>query len=397
MSLYGLFDEMVDAVLSPPEASRDASGPLTCIDLFCGIGGFHVAAENLGLKVIFASDIDADARAAYEANFGLKPVGDIVAVKAETIPDHDILLAGFPCQPFSIIGSMSGTADPRGMLFTDILRIVRAKKPKGIVLENVKQLMSAQHGTILKIIIDSLQTMGYSTDWRILNALDFGLPQKRERIIIVATLTPFDDFPWPTEKIPMTPLSEILEAEPAPHFYVSDTIRAKRKETHVPAVSPSIWHENKSGHISSYPFSCALRAGASYNYLLVDGERRLTPREMLRLQGFPDSYKIVCTDSQTRKQAGNAVPVPLAQSGIKGVLDVIGRSKTTRTSEKKVLYRGYAGCDFERTTDERFTVLEELMDGNPEIHDISVTIGTGSNAIHYVLKRKTQNGITGPV
>jgi len=314
---------MVDALLLPSSPHRDEGEPFTCVDLFCGIGGFHVAADNLGLKVIFASDIDADARAAYGHNFGLVPSGDIVSTKANDIPDHDILLAGFPCQPFSIIGSMSGTSDPRGTLYLDILRIVRAKKPRGIVLENVKQLATAQHGAILRRILSELEAMKYSTDFRILNALDFGLPQKRERVIIVATLPQFKEFPWPKEKLPMMPLAKILEENPDPRFFVSEAIRKKRHAAHKAEVSPAIWHENKAGHISSYPWSCALRAGASYNYLLVDGERRLTPRELLRLQGFPDTFDIVASDSQTRKQAGNAVPVPLAQAALKGVLDVL--------------------------------------------------------------------------
>lgn len=322
MTLYGRFDEMINAVLAPPPRPQDTH-ELTCIDLFSGIGGFHIAAENLGLKVIFASDIDDDACKTYQRNFGLSPRGDLVSIAAEDIPDHDIMLAGFPCQPFSIIGTQQGTADPRGTLFLEILRIARVKRPVGIVIENVKQLATAEHGTILKKITDGLSNIGYSVDWKILNALDFGLPQKRERVLIVATRTHFDRFPWPTEKIPMKPLTDILEPNPDPKNFVSERIRAKRHAEHQSKFSPSIWHENKAGHISSYPYSCALRAGASYNYLLVNGDRRLTPREMLRLQGFPETFQIVCNDSQVRKQAGNAVPVPLAQAAIKGVLDVI--------------------------------------------------------------------------
>ena len=324
MTYYGQFDSMVDAVLSPARR-REPNEPLVCVDLFCGIGGFHIAATNLGLKVVFASDIDDCACKTYYHNFGLYPEGDIVAIPAGDIPDHDLLFAGFPCQPFSIIGSKRGTADSRGTLFLEIIRIARVKRPLGIVIENVKQLATAQHGAVLTQILDGLQALGYTTDWRILNALDFGLPQKRERVIIVGTLTKFDSFPWPNEKIPMLPLSDILEQNPDNKYFVSERIRAKRKTLHKPKQTPSIWHENKGGHISSYPFSCALRAGASYNYLLVDGERRLTPRELLRLQGFPDNFEIVCNDSQTRKQAGNAVPVPLVQAAIKGVVDVIKR------------------------------------------------------------------------
>ena len=329
MTLHGRFDAMMDAVLAPPARRRETPPILRCGDLFCGIGGFHSAATNLGLEVVFASDIDPAARKAYQHNCGLAPLGDIVSIPAADVPDHEILLAGFPCQPFSIIGSKRGTADPRGTLYEEIFRIVRVKRPLGIVLENVKQLATAQEGDVLEGILSELRRRGYSADWRILNALDFGLPQKRERVFIVATLAPFDEFPWPTEKNPITPLADILETNPDPKHFVSARIRAKRWSSHVPEVTPSIWHENKAGHISSYPWSCALRAGASHNYLLVNGERRLTPRELLRLQGFPDDFEIVCTDSQTRKQAGNAVPVPMAQAVIQGVLDVIRRSQAS--------------------------------------------------------------------
>jgi len=330
MTLYGRFDAMVNAVLSPPLGHEERGSPLTCIDLFCGIGGFHIAARNLGLDEVFASDIDDNACATYQHNFGIYPKGDIVPMKADDLPNHDILLAGFPCQPFSIIGSKRGTADSRGTLFLEIIRIARVKKPLGIVIENVKQLATTQHGAVLQRILDDLKDIGYTTDSRILNALDFGLPQKRERVIIVATLQKFDKFPWPTEKLPMIPLTDILEKKPDPRHFVSERIRIKRHASHTANVSPSIWHENKAGHISIYPWSCALRAGASYNYLLVNGERRLTPREMLRLQGFPYSFEIISNDSQARKQAGNAVPVPLVEAAIKGVLNVIGQPKITR-------------------------------------------------------------------
>lgn len=342
MTLYGKFDTMVDALLAAPLRKFESDDRLTCIDLFCGIGGFHIAAKNLGLDIIFASDIDEDACATYKHNFGLSPMGDIVAIPASEIPDHDILLAGFPCQPFSIIGSKRGTFDSRGTLYREIIRIARVKKPLGIVLENVKQLVTAQRGMILREIICDLENMGYTVDWRILNALDFGLPQKRERVIIVASLLKFDAFSWPKKKVPMISLTDILEENPDPKHFVSERIHVKRQAAHTPQVTPSIWHENKAGHISSYPWSCALRAGASYNYLLVNGERRLTPREMLRLQGFPDSFEIIANDSQARKQAGNAVPVPLAEAGIKGVLDVIRRAKIAGRSEaaKRALSSG---------------------------------------------------------
>lgn len=300
-----------------------ASAPtLKCADLFCGIGGFHQAARNLRHEVVFACDIDEQARRAYQTNYGLEPAGDIAAVAPEDVPDHDLLFAGFPCQPFSIIGQRQGLADPRGTLFFEALRLIKAKRPRGVVLENVKQLTTAQGGKVIATIVASLQEAGYAVEHRVLNALDFGLPQKRERTIIVASLRSFKRFPWPEGDVPMTPLADLLEANPDPKHYVSDYIR-RSKDHRQTLPSPAIWHENKGGNISSHPWSCALRAGASYNYLLVDGERRPTPREMLRLQGFPDSFNIVCNDGQTRKQAGNAVPVQLAQSVMERLASIL--------------------------------------------------------------------------
>lgn len=130
-------------------------------------------------------------------------------------------------------------------------------------------------------------------------------------------------FEFPPKQKTFTPLSEILEKNVDKKYYASDYIRKKRWVEHQPTTSPSIWHENKAGHISSYPFSCALRAGASYNYLLVNGERRLTPREMLRLQGFPDSFEIVVSEYQTRKQAGNAVPVNIIRAVLESFLPIM--------------------------------------------------------------------------
>lgn len=289
------------------------------IDLFCGIGGFRIAAEKAALlmdaqaECLLSSDIDADCQDAYEANFGERPLGDISQIDAKRIPAHDLLLAGFPCQPFSIIGHRKGFEDTRGTLFFEIARILEVKRPKAFVLENVKMLKGHNQGRTLNRIMEALRNLGYICDYKILNALDFGLPQKRERVFIVGRRKR-SAFIWPYGQVKMTPLSNLLERDVPEEFYASEYIRKNRLSKHAPTNEPTIWHENKSGHISAYPYSCALRAGASYNYLLVNGERRLTPREMLRLQGFPDSFKIVCNYSQTRKQAGNSLPVPVAQA-----------------------------------------------------------------------------------
>ena len=293
----------------------------TYIDLFAGIGGFHQAADALGGECLFASEIDPEAIRAYEANYHLTPRGDITKIDAAEIPDHDVLFAGFPCQPFSIIGARRGFDDTRGTLFFEIARILEAKKPPLFVLENVKQLRGHNHGRTLSRILERLDALGYQVSWKILNALDFGLPQKRERIIIVGFLNHDIQFTFPQGDGPGN-LADILERDDAvdPKFFASERIRRKRLERHTSQYYPAIWHENKSGNVSSYPYSCALRAGASYNYLLVNGVRRLTPREMLRLQGFPDSFRIVCNDTQTRKQAGNAVPVNVIRAVLREAL-----------------------------------------------------------------------------
>ncbi|HYE30804.1 MAG TPA: DNA (cytosine-5-)-methyltransferase [Methylomirabilota bacterium] len=295
------------------------------IDLFCGLGGFRLAIEaaarELGgtAECVFSSDIDEECRRVYAANFSETPHGDITKVEAEAVPAHDILLAGFPCQPFSIIGKGLGFEDTRGTLFFDIARILEAKRPAMFVLENVRLLVKHDGGRTMGRILETLREMGYQTDFRVLNALDFGLPQKRDRVFIVGFREPAR-FQWPAGGIPMKPLAELLERDVPRKFYASEKIQKTRLKQESRTSEPTIWHENVSGNVRARPYSCALRAGASYNYLLVNGERRLTPREMLRLQGFPEWYKIACGDYETRKQAGNSVAVPVVQAVVRETL-----------------------------------------------------------------------------
>lgn len=285
----------------------------TFIDLFAGIGGIRLAFERAGAECVFSSEFDAACQETYAANFGEIPAGDITKIAAESIPDHDILCGGFPCQPFSIIGTGKGFEDTRGTMFFEIERILEAKRPRAFLLENVKQLVSHDGGRTFRVILEHLDRLGYDVHWKVLNGLDFGVPQKRERVVIVGFDRPTKfTFPAGSRQACKT-LADILEpddAVPAAHW-VSDHVRRKLagKVKRVPP-RPTIWHENMGGNIGINPYSCALRANASYNYLLVNGERRLTPREMLRLQGYPDSFRIAVSDSQLRKQAGNSVVVP---------------------------------------------------------------------------------------
>lgn len=296
------------------------------IDLFAGIGGIRIPFDRLGGDCAFSSEIDEECRRAYKANFGEEPFGDITKIAPKDIPDHDILLGGFPCQAFSIIGKQKGFADTRGTLFFNIEQILREKRPSAFLLENVKQLSTHDGGRTFKVIRQSLRDLGYSVHSTILNALDFGVPQKRERTYIVGFLDK-SDFAFPAGEASYD-LKNVLEDERdvSKRYHASEYIRKKRRDAvkgRPPA--PSIWHENKSGNISALPYSCALRAYASYNYLLVNGKRRLTEREMLRLQGFPESFKIVCNYGQTRRQTGNAVTTPVISAIAGKILAAMSR------------------------------------------------------------------------
>jgi DNA (cytosine-5)-methyltransferase 1 len=309
------------------------------IDLFAGIGGIRLGFEAHGCKCVFSSEWDTDAQKMYEANHGDRPYGDITQIAPEDIPNHDILLGGFPCQPFSILGKSLGFADTRGTLFFNIEEILRVKKPYAFMLENVKQLKSHDGGRTLLVIKEKLEALGYFVHMKVLNALDFGLPQKRERIIIVGFREDID-FSFPTPLGYYQVLSQILEPDNVidPSYFATEKIVSNRLEKIKKTYSiPSIWHENKGGNISALPYSCALRAGASYNYLLVNGKRRLTSREMLRLQGFPETFKVVVSYQAMRKLSGNSVAVPVIKAVAGKMIEAIKQRQIKIHKEHKQL------------------------------------------------------------
>ncbi len=283
------------------------------IDLFAGIGGIRLGFEHYGCKNVFTSEWDRSAQIMYEANFHEKPFGDINQIDPKDIPDHDILLAGFPCQPFSIAGKQLGFSDTRGTLFFNIESILAEKKPYAFFLENVKRLTTHDNGRTFNVIKEKLTSLGYHIHFEVLNSLNYGIPQKRERIYIVGFKDDIE-FSFPKPLGSFRPLSDFLDKdEDVPeNFFVTERLKEKRLNSvkGIPPI-PSIWHENIGGNISALPYSCALRAGGSYNYLLVNGVRRLTGREMLRLQGFPEDFVINVPYSQVRKIAGNSVTVPV--------------------------------------------------------------------------------------
>lgn len=312
----------------------------TFIDLFAGIGGMRIPFAELGGECVFSSEWDEFAQQTYYSNFADMPAGDITKIDEAAIPDHDVLLAGFPCQPFSIIGNKQGFGDTRGTLFFDIERILQKKQPPAFLLENVRQLVSHDKGRTFLIIRERLKELGYTIYYKILNALDFGLPQKRERIFIVGFREQIAfDFPLGSGKY--KPLSDILEPddEIADSFFASERIRKSRlKKCKIEPFYPSIWHENKGGNISVLPFSCALRAGASYNYLLVNGIRRPSSRELLRLQGFPETFKIVTNITQLRKQTGNSVAVPVIRAVSKKMQEALQERKRSEPQTKQLSF-----------------------------------------------------------
>lgn len=297
------------------------------IDLFAGIGGIRLGFESVGGKCVFSSEFDEVACKTYEANFGEHPSGDITKIEAKDIPDFDVLLGGFPCQAFSIIGKKEGFDNETcGTLFFEIERILREKKPKAFMLENVRNLTAHDKGKTFKVIRTHLEALGYTVYAKVLNALDFGVPQKRERIIIVG----FKDnvmfeFPEPIPASKRLSLRDILEKDVADKYYVKDRIRESRlmrlKDPNYP--KPYISHENMAGSITPHPYSSCLRAGASANYILINDERRPTEREMLRLQGFPDDFKIVVSYSNIKHQTGNSVAVPVIKAVAKQMIEAL--------------------------------------------------------------------------
>jgi DNA (cytosine-5)-methyltransferase 1 len=291
----------------------------TFIDLFAGIGGIRIAFEKNGGNCVFTSEWDKFSQQTYIANFKEKPHGDITQIKESEIPKHDVLLAGFPCQPFSHAGLKRGFDDIRGTLFFDIARIIKLKRPKMILLENVKGFKSHDKGNTFKVVCSTLESLGYEVHSQILNARDFGVPQNRERIYIVAidrskTLKEPFVFPLPPRK--KVKLGDILEKKVDPKYTISDRLwsghRRRLKEHKIKGngFGYSLFDNN-----SEYTSTISARYYKDGSEILVDqngkNPRKLTPREAARLQGFPESFKIPVSDAQAYRQFGNSVAVPV--------------------------------------------------------------------------------------
>lgn len=306
------------------------------IDLFAGIGGIRLGFEKASNNIdcVFTSEWNKYSVATYAANFDdLMVHGDITQIDEKLIPNHDILLAGFPCQPFSQAGLKKGFSDTRGTLFFDIERILKAKKPQAFLLENVKQLKGHDKGNTLKTIIEHLKKIGYeNVQYEILKAKEFGLPQNRERIYIVGFLDKNVKFEFPTPTKEPTRVGTILEKNVDEKYTISDKLWEGHQRRKIANKAKGkgfgfgIVNEN-----SEYTNTISARYYKDGSEILIEQEgknpRKLTPREAARLQGFPDTFKIPVSDNQAYQQFGNSVAVNVIEKIAEEMLKHINKAK----------------------------------------------------------------------
>lgn len=317
-----------------PPFKNPANAKFKMIDLFAGIGGTRLGFQLHGnVKSVFSSEWDKFAQKTYRANFGEVPQGDITEIDEKDVPDHDILVGGFPCQAFSQAGLKKGFDDARGTLFFDIARILNEKRPKAFLLENVKNLRSHDKGKTFEIIVNTLNELDYHVSTSILRARDFGVPQNRERIYIVGfdkrTLKNYEKFTFPTPLNVETKVGHILQKDVSDKYTISDRLwkgHQRRKEEHKTkgnGFGYSIFNE-----MSPYTNTISARYYKDGSEILIENKgsnpRKITPREAARLQGFPEEFIIPVSDTQAYKQFGNSVSVPVVYeiaNNIFGILD----------------------------------------------------------------------------
>jgi DNA (cytosine-5)-methyltransferase 1 len=306
------------------------------IDLFAGIGGIRLAYQNLGGKCVFTSEWDSYSKKTYETNFGEVPFGDITKISEKEIPDHDILLAGFPCQPFSIAGVSKKNAlgrahgfldETQGTLFFDVARIIKHKTPAVFMLENVKNLVSHDKGKTFKVITETLKELGYSIHFKVLDGKYF-VPQHRERIIIVGFRNKIfkskETFEFPKMVERKFAIKDILDNDVDKKYTLSDQLwnylqeYAKKHKAKGNGFGFGLTDLNGISRTMSARY---YKDGAEILIPQIGkNPRRLTPRECARLQGFPDSFLIPVSDNQAYKQFGNSVVTPLIQAVGKSIV-----------------------------------------------------------------------------
>lgn len=309
------------------------------IDLFCGIGGIRMGMDSAGFECVFSADIDEECRNVYMNNFKEYPKGDVSKIEIDDIPKFDILCAGFPCQPFSISGKKKGFEDTRGTLFFEICRIAEFKKPNLILLENVKHLIHHDSGNTLKVIVKSLEKLGYNVNWKVLNALDYAVPQNRERIIIVASRGEEFDFNQVKTKKRVNLNQGFLDEEGNFEFLAEDEYTLLTKTQRIKQPKSGLLfagYRNKTirkagvregtEHLSrvhkqpnriysvkgTHPTLPSQESAGRFWILTEKDEvRKLTVDECYRIMGFPDFFKKSNSLSTQYKQIGNSVCVPM--------------------------------------------------------------------------------------
>lgn len=299
------------------------------IDLFAGLGGFRLALESLGSQCVYSSEWDKFAQQVYKNNFGEFPNGDITQINENTIPEHDILCAGFPCQAFSISGKQKGFEDSRGTLFFDVARIVKLKKPKIVFMENVKNFASHDNGQTINVVKSTMEELGYTFFQKVLNAVDYGVPQKRERVYMVCFRADLNinAFSFPKGFA----LDKYVENFLLDDSDVPSELYVERDDTYMNGSADDVYSNksvrlgivNKGGQgeriYSTKGIAITLSANgggifAKTGGYLVNGRyRRLAPRECARIMGYPDNYKIHENRNQAYKQFGNSVVIDVLQ------------------------------------------------------------------------------------
>ena len=294
----------------------------TFIDLFAGMGGFRLAFEAQGCKCVFRSEIDKFARDTYFNNFGEYPSGDITKIKSEDIPDFDILCAGFPCQPFSIAGKRLGFEDTRGTLFFEVARIIKDKKPRAFVLENVKGLVNHDKGNTVAVIESALLELGYTVKWRVLNALKYGVPQNRERWYCIGIRNDVanGDIVFPEPCGLKYDLSDIITDITDDEYDISDrcleNIQYHVEKNNIEVHDYTLAYEVRpskcqfANNMHSPCLTAKMGTGGNNVPIVVKQQRKLTEEECKMIMGYPATYKVT-KGYQTYKQLGNSVVVPL--------------------------------------------------------------------------------------
>lgn len=313
------------------------------IDLFAGIGGMRLGFQQAGFEIVYSNDIDVYACQTYRANFGEIDERDIRSVDVSSLPEFDVLLAGFPCQPFSLIGKRDGLADPRGQLFNQVVRFLDERQPRAFVLENVRNLLKHNKGETYRFIKAALESAGggYVVHESILDSKNFGVPQHRERAYIVGIKAPHKKFEFPEDTFDDGPsrVSDILELKVDDKYYLSQRYYEgllAHKERHS-AKGSGFGCEVLDPENVSNTIVCG-NMGRERN-LIQDrpvtvnkwGVRKLTERECARLQGFPDTFRIPVSTTQAYKQFGNAVTVPVANGMAKKLKAYLRQQDKLRT------------------------------------------------------------------